>query len=203
MENLQTGNQGMNVMAMAENFNLQEMVEDSKSGNQQGRSCFSPKQISELQTLLQNLQSTSHQPHQALHQDASQPSINANCNIAQKDSFSTALITKTSVNDLWIIDSGASDHMTGNYELFSDYISCSGSLKIRIADSSLSSIIGIGTIVVSPLITLKSVLHVPNLSCHLISIIKLTKDLSCEVNFSPYMCKFQDLYSGKMIGIAK
>ena len=42
----------------------------------------------------------------------------------------------------WIIDSGASDHMTSSSHLFSTYFPCSGHEKIRIADGSFSPIAG-------------------------------------------------------------
>ena len=42
--------------------------------------------------------------------------------------------------DPWIIDLGATDHMTNHSKLFSSYIPCSGSQKIKIAYGSLSSV---------------------------------------------------------------
>lgn len=54
----------------------------------------------------------------------------------------------------WIIDSGASDHMTGCHELFVEYIHCSGNIKIQTITTMLSNM------------TLKSVLHVLNLTCN-------------------------------------
>ena len=50
---------------------------------------------------------------------------------------------------------------------------------------------------------LEFVHHVPNLSCNLISVGKLTKDLKCVVNFSPNGCIFQDMLLGKRIGSGK
>ena len=47
---------------------------------------------------------------------------------------------------------------------------------------------------------LESVLYVPDLKCNLLSMSKLTKDMSCLVTFFPSYCEFQDLYLGKMIG---
>ncbi|CAJ2638271.1 unnamed protein product [Trifolium pratense] len=67
----------------------------------------------------------------------------------------------------WIIDSGASDHMTGDSTLFSSYGPCVGNHKIKIVDGSFSAIAGKGLVVLSPNLTLKDVLHVPNLSCSL------------------------------------
>ena len=51
--------------------------------------------------------------------------------------------------------------------------------------------------------TLKNVLHVPKLSNNLLAIQKITQDLNCAVIFFPSHCVFQDLATGKTIGIAK
>ena len=67
----------------------------------------------------------------------------------------------------WIIDLGASDHMTSSSHLFKSYSPCSENEKVRITDSSFSSIAGKGLIKISERIDLKSVLHVPKLACNL------------------------------------
>ena len=46
-------------------------------------------------------------------------------------------------------------------------------------------------------------LHVPNLSNNLLSIHKITQYLNCAVTFFPPHCVFQDLATGKTIGLAK
>ncbi|XP_058198383.1 uncharacterized protein LOC131313906 [Rhododendron vialii] len=69
----------------------------------------------------------------------------------------------------WIIDSGASDHMTGCSSVFDSYSTCSGKDKVRIADGSFSAISGKGSIRYSPSISLSSVLHIPNFATNLMS----------------------------------
>ena len=103
----------------------------------------------------------------------------------------------------WIIDSGASDHMTSLSSLFKSYSPCPGNQKIRIADGRFSPIAGKGQINISNTIELQSVLHVPNLACNLLSVSKLSKDSKCRVIFFDSYCEFQDLSSRKMIGSAK
>ena len=92
--------------------------------------------------------------------------------------------------------------MTGCHELFLIYNPCPGNFKIRIADGSLSSVAGKGNIKLSNM-TIFSVLHVPNLTCNLVSISKLTNDLNCVAKFYPSYCEFQDLLSGRIIANAK
>ena len=76
----------------------------------------------------------------------------------------------------WIIDSGATDHMTGCFKMFSSYSPCAGNKKAKLADGSLSAIARTRTIKLTSLITLQDVLHDPNLSCNLLSISKFTSD---------------------------
>src|SRR3954467_3559508 len=47
-------------------------------------------------------------------------------------------------SDPWIIDSGASKHMTGNFKFFTSYSPLSGRDKVKVADGSLSPILGKG-----------------------------------------------------------
>jgi hypothetical protein len=79
----------------------------------------------------------------------------------------------TPSDDLWVIDFGASDHMIGMSHLFSSYNPCSGGDKVRIADGSLSHVLGKGFVSVTPSMTLASVLHVPNLAANLLSIARI------------------------------
>jgi hypothetical protein len=103
----------------------------------------------------------------------------------------------------WIIDSGATDHMTGCSSFFDSYSPCSGKDKVRVADGSLSSISGKGSINYSPTLSLSSVLHVPSFSTNLLSVSSLTHSLNCSVTFFPTHCVFQELDTGRMIGSGK
>ncbi|KAK2402482.1 hypothetical protein QL285_051997 [Trifolium repens] len=122
------------------------------------------------------------------------------CSIAPKGN--SALLS-VSTSRAWIVDSGASDHMTGDSTMFSSYSPCAGNHKIKVADGFFSAIAGKGSVVLSPSLTLKDVLHVPNLSCSLMSVSKLAQEKNCQTNFFHTHCVFQDLNSGKMIGSAK
>ena len=100
----------------------------------------------------------------------------------------------------WMIDSGASHHMTSLSKLFSTYSPCSGLDKIRIAGGSFSPIAGKGLIKLSENIDLKSILHVPKLACNLLSVSKLSKESNCRVIFFDSHCEFQDKNLVKKIG---
>ncbi|RVW34622.1 Retrovirus-related Pol polyprotein from transposon RE1 [Vitis vinifera] len=73
---------------------------------------------------------------------------------AQRGNFLTALHTKTEDSSGWIIDSGASDHMTGDILVLHDCSPCHENYKVRIVDGSLSTMTGIGRVIISETLTL-------------------------------------------------
>ena len=123
--------------------------------------------------------------------------------LAHMISFSRALSVLSRSNNPWILDSGASHHMTDAYTLFSSYKPCAGNLKVQIADGSYASVAGKGCIQLSTPFVLENVLHIPNLSCNLLSISQFTKQHQCVAKFFPTHAEFQDLSSETMIGSAK
>ncbi|XP_058185569.1 receptor-like protein kinase FERONIA [Rhododendron vialii] len=83
--------------------------------------------------------------------------------------FSTSIPANAS-SFPWIIDSGATDHMTGRSSFFDSYSTYSGKDKVRVADGSLSGVIsGKGSIRCSPTLPLSLVLRVPNFPTNLLS----------------------------------
>ncbi|CAL5430126.1 unnamed protein product [Camellia sinensis] len=66
-------------------------------------------------------------------------------NIAQSGNLASSTSAFLSHQTLpWIIDSGASDHMSGSSDLFSAYTPSSGQDKVRIADGTIFSVSGKG-----------------------------------------------------------
>jgi len=56
------------------------------------------------------------------------------------------------------------------------------------------------TVVISPSLILKNVLYSPKLTCNLISILQLTKDMKCLITYGESFCLIQDPNSKKLIG---
>ncbi|RVW54511.1 Retrovirus-related Pol polyprotein from transposon TNT 1-94 [Vitis vinifera] len=158
---------------------------------------FNKEQMEMLQKLLSPLLSVQSQT------DSSSNQVIGSGTLAHKGNFLSAFTAGKKRKKPWIVDSGASDHMTGDATIFDTYSSCPNNLTVRIADGSLSKVAGTGSVVLSRDLTLNSVLLVPNLDCNLLSISKLTKEKRCITNFSSTHCEFQDLDSGKMIGNAE
>ncbi|RVW41005.1 Retrovirus-related Pol polyprotein from transposon TNT 1-94 [Vitis vinifera] len=115
---------------------------------------------------------------------------------ALAESGKTCLVSSS---NKWIIDSGATDHMTGNHKTFSTFRTHSAP-PVTVADGSTYEIKGSGTVKPTSSITLSSVLNLPNLAFNLISVSKLTKNLNCSVSFFPDHCVFQDLMTKRTFG---
>ena len=158
------------------------------TANEVEASPFTKEQMAQLHALLKSTSSSSGIP---------------NVSVAQSGKEINALNCFFPNYAPWVIDSGASDHMTNSSNLFDSYIPCSGDKKVRIADGNFSPIVGKGLIRLSERIDLKSVLHVPNLTCNLLSVSKLSRDSNCCVIFHESYCLFQDQSSGKTIGSAR
>ena len=71
------------------------------------------------------------------------------------------------------------------------------------ADGSLTTVAGQGGIFLNKELTLKNVLHVPNLFTNLISIQKLIEDTNCHVLFHLNICEIQEQGKKRMIGLAR
>ena len=76
----------------------------------------------------------------------------------------------------WIIDFGASDHMTGQSNLFSSYIPYTSSDKIKIAYGTFSSISSKSLVHITLSLSLSFVLHITSFAINFLSISRLTRD---------------------------
>ncbi|RVW28544.1 hypothetical protein CK203_100570 [Vitis vinifera] len=86
----------------------------------------------------------------------------------------SACLTHTSSLGPWILDSGASDHLSG-----------------------------IGLTLPLPSLPFTSVLYTPEFPFNLISISKITRTLNCSITFSDKFVTLQDRSTGKTIGIGR
>ncbi|KAJ9553824.1 hypothetical protein OSB04_017869 [Centaurea solstitialis] len=100
----------------------------------------------------------------------------------------------------WIIDSGASDHMTGNHSLLCKFNEHRSFHEVEVANGSILQAIGSGTVRLSESMSLSSVLCLPKFTFNLLSVSKITRTLNCSVKFYPYHCIFKDLSTKQIIG---
>ena len=103
---------------------------------------------------------------------------------SQAPSTSVACISQSiESHNSWVIDFGASDHISGNTSLFLTISFQDKSHFITLANGSKTSSKGVDRVILSPSLTLKCVLFVPHCPFNLISLSQLTKLFSYSVTF--------------------
>ena len=103
-------------------------------------------------------------------------------------------------HDLWIVDSGATDHITNDASLLHDFQLFSKSPHVSIANGKNVPILGKGKIKLFSKDIESHVLYVPSFPFKLLSVGKLTILLNCLAIFSPHNVIFQDQVTKRKIG---
>ncbi|KAH9750713.1 retrovirus-related pol polyprotein from transposon RE2 [Citrus sinensis] len=129
--------------------------------------------------------------------------LNLNSTAPAANLTGNSVYYSNSTSSSWIIDTGASDHITSSIDSLSHVTPISAHKPVRLPNGSFSQISHIGNINLSEKIRLSKVLCVPDFSFNLLSVSKITKSLNCAVIFFPDFCVFQDLVSKQMIGLGK
>ena len=103
----------------------------------------------------------------------------------------------------WVIHSGASSHMTGFPSVLTSYRPKTSMPDVRIADGRSCPVLGSGESRATSSLPLHHVLYILGFPANLMSINAITKALHCGVFFFPHHCVFQDLDTGRRIGLAR
>ena len=103
------------------------------------------------------------------------------------------------ISSAWIIDSGATDHMTFDFRQVSPLRPSSQKI-VSTANSNTTPVIGEGSLTLIDTLNLDSVLVVPSLDYNLLSVSQITAVLSCIVIFWPEFCVFKDIQTRQTIG---
>ncbi|KAM7531655.1 hypothetical protein LguiB_035065 [Lonicera macranthoides] len=111
----------------------------------------------------------------------------------------TALHSASVSNNTWVIDSGATDHMTSNSKIVTP-LTPSSQTFVSTANGAPVPVVGKGSINLSNTLNLTSVLVVPSLDYNLLSVSQITNALHCVVIFWPSHCVFKDIQTKKTIG---
>lgn len=93
--------------------------------------------------------------------------------------------------DLWVLDSGASHHMTFNKKHLTNILTLPYPLLVRLPNGYRVKVTDVGNVQLTPQITLYKVLSDPSFTYNLISINSLTLHLKCIVSFSDISCLLQ------------
>ncbi|KAG6481613.1 hypothetical protein ZIOFF_058217 [Zingiber officinale] len=95
-----------------------------------------------------------------------------------------------------LFDSGVTDHMTPNSQIFHTYNLSPSNRQIIVVNGSLAIVAGFGNVHLTPNLILKNILRVP-LSANLVFVQKLTTKLHCHVIFFPFLLCFPRSGLGK------
>ena len=107
--------------------------------------------------------------------------------------------TEKMTGKAWIIDTGASNHMTGTIGDLRDLREIT-QCPVGLPDGSSAIATKEGTVTLESNLCLKNVLYVPGLTCNLISVSQLTDHYNCFVQFTNGLCVIQDRTSRMLIG---
>ena len=103
----------------------------------------------------------------------------------------------------WILDSGASDHLSVNKGLFPSLTITSPLPMITLANRSQTMAKGISSACPLPFVPFTSVLYVPDGLFNPNSISKFTRNLNCLITFSNNSVTLHDQSTGRMISIGR
>ncbi|XP_074301595.1 uncharacterized protein LOC141632995 [Silene latifolia] len=103
----------------------------------------------------------------------------------------------------WIIDTGASDHMTFNIRLLHNVRILAKSLPIGLPDGSIKHVSKVGDVRLNDKILLQNVLLIPDFKQNLLSVSKLIDDNKLFAVFSDANCSFKDLSTKLVIATGR
>ena len=115
----------------------------------------------------------------------------------------SACLTHTSSLGPWILDFGASDHISGNKDLFSSLTTTPTLPTVTLANGSQTVAKGIGLAHPLPSLPLTYVFYTPECPFNLISISKITRTLNCSIIFYDKFVTLQERSTRKTIGIGR
>lgn len=104
---------------------------------------------------------------------------------------------------LWIIDSAASDHMTGTFSLLSSPVSLQQQSSINLPNGHTSHITHIGSVQLHNSLKLSNVLYVLDFKHILLYVQQLSRENGCKVIFENRYCLILDASSVKLKGVGK
>ena len=171
---------GKKMAAYCHNEGMNEDDDRNGGGSSHGQGMINQEQYKHLMDLINK---------QNLGSDTT-PSVD-NTPSAMLAGKSLCLLN-TSMQHFWILDSGATDHISPHLSSFVNYKRVFGPNNyISTANGHKAEIKHIGEVKLTSNITLSNVLHVPEFHFNLISINKISSDLCCEISFSPTLCVIQ------------
>jgi hypothetical protein len=165
---------------------------DEQDANQPSLAAIQEQYNQILQLLQTNLASTSNSAQ-------STASTNAITQVPHINSISSPVMGKSPV--YWVIDTGATHHITSNFKNFTS-VSTVSPITMRLPNGQTINTTISGTVQLSDLIILKDVYYIPAFNVNLISVTKLIDSSNCHLNFTNVGCFILQNSPKRMIGTA-
>ncbi|XP_021995106.1 uncharacterized protein LOC110892024 [Helianthus annuus] len=103
----------------------------------------------------------------------------------------------------WIVDSGCTEYISYLLNLFHGNLKTTHELPVRIPNGDSIPVKRKGSSTLPNGTEIRDVLYVPDFTCNLLSVSRLTRDLHCTLTFFPNFFVMQDLNSKKLIEMGK
>ncbi|XP_025983417.1 uncharacterized protein LOC114385294 [Glycine soja] len=152
---------------------------------------FSPEQYKALLALIQ-------QPS-AENSASIKPQVASISSCSNNDATGIILSCEKANSTSWILDSGATDHVSSSLTNFHSYHQINP-ITVKLPNGHLVYATHLGTVQLSTFITLIDVLYVPSFTFNLISISKLVFSTNCKLIYSSNICILQDTNTKVRIG---
>ncbi|XP_055814401.1 uncharacterized protein LOC129884050 [Solanum dulcamara] len=154
----------------------------------------------DVKQLLQGCTFTKDQYEQILKMMNQQSGSRANapdCNKANNEG-KALFVTKNS--DVWIVDTGATNHMISKLEMLlkESVIKLDTPKDVCLPNGGTTQVTHLGSCSLPSRSVITNVFHIPEFKYNLMSVSKITKKLGCSVSFFPDFCVFQELYTRKV-----
>jgi len=104
---------------------------------------------------------------------------------------SFCFLSKSTNNSVWVVDSGASDHVTYDLSLLHNVKKLNVPWFITMPNGKRATITHSGSMVLGDILELHNVLYIPTFQYNLLSVSKLVNQFSANVIFTPHSCVLQ------------
>ncbi|CAL1375244.1 unnamed protein product [Linum trigynum] len=179
---------------------------ESKSSST-GSLSFTNEELNKLRQLLQQPDSMS--PSPPLSPSIKHASFSVSQHLPSQPNYAGKYVLSSyaqhglmALTQVWILDSGASDHIACTLAVFKQARSVSNQF-VYLPNGSKVEVSHIGSVQIPNGLILQDVLLVPSFTFNLVSISKLTHDLPISLLFESDSCHIQDQTTKNLIGSAK
>uniref|UniRef100_A0A803L9R6 CCHC-type domain-containing protein n=1 Tax=Chenopodium quinoa TaxID=63459 RepID=A0A803L9R6_CHEQI len=110
---------------------------------------------------------------------------------------------KNSSDNTWLIDSGASDHMTGNKNILHNLKTLDKRIRVGLLDGTIKVVSEIGSVRINPNVVLNDVFYVDDFKHNLLFVGKLVEKTDLRLLFDRYGCLLQDPSTDQNVKLMK